>query len=497
MLLGFSNNLFSEDPPEPPKLVSVSYVPESSPPKLIIKWEPSSTTSVIGYIIYMVTSGGETVPCDSVNGRNTVTYEYLLGTTPYSPQSFRLTSKDASEQISQLTNAHTSIQLTYEFGECDLKILLKWSEYVGWTTPIKEHRIYRRTATTAYDLFAVLNSDVFEYMDSTIEAGQEYYYYVESECEAGYKALTNDVKIETFDFTVPSYMNVDNVSVKNDFVDIKFSVESLPDILEYKIQRAFNSNNGEFITISTVKNEGQTEFVFTDKYANVYETVNFYRIQAIHKCNHVVYTSEASCSVLLKGVNKDGDKVEHQLDWTHYEKWSEGVADYKIYGIFDNEVVLLDTRNYTNSSHIVDLEHYIKEWYKNKKYVTNKFCYYVEAHENLISLTRPPKISASNVACVYEKPKIIVPNAFNVTSILEVNRVFKPVVFFVDKDTYEFKVYDRFGMPIFKTKDIYEGWNGYLDGKFAPPQQYIYNINYTDFDGNKRKEAGAFHLFIE
>ena len=106
-------------------------------------------------------------------------------------------------------------------------------------------------------------------------------------------------------------------------------------------------------------------------------------------------------------------------------------------------------------------------------------------------------LSKSNKACFYQKPLVWLPNVFNPGSYNSKNRVFKPVLSFVSLKAYEFIIYDRAGMEIFKTNETTEGWDGILGLKRAPDETYIYYIKYLDFDNKEYIHTGKFLLITQ
>ncbi len=70
-----------------------------------------------------------------------------------------------------------------------------------------------------------------------------------------------------------------------------------------------------------------------------------------------------------------------------------------------------------------------------------------------------------------------IPNAFTPNN-NGLNDVFKPVILGVHN--YEFLIFDRWGEQIFKTNDMYEGWNGYYKGKLCTDDVYVYKIVFRD-----------------
>ena len=86
-----------------------------------------------------------------------------------------------------------------------------------------------------------------------------------------------------------------------------------------------------------------------------------------------------------------------------------------------------------------------------------------------------------------------IPNAFTPNGD-GINDVFMPKGTYV-KD-YEMYIFDRWGMKLFHSTDINNGWNGTVDGGTTIAQEdvYVYMIYVTDSQGNQHKYIGKVTL---
>ncbi len=56
---------------------------------------------------------------------------------------------------------------------------------------------------------------------------------------------------------------------------------------------------------------------------------------------------------------------------------------------------------------------------------------------------------------------------------------------------FEFKIFDRWGELIFRTTDVYRGWDGTFKGVLMPPGTYVYTCNYRFFGGYEQLQKGS------
>jgi gliding motility-associated-like protein len=75
----------------------------------------------------------------------------------------------------------------------------------------------------------------------------------------------------------------------------------------------------------------------------------------------------------------------------------------------------------------------------------------------------------------------IVPGEFN-------NDVFHPVV--NGADTYQLKIYNRWGELIFESNDVNIGWDGYYRGELCKQDVYVWKVELGYSDGRKETKAG-------
>jgi gliding motility-associated-like protein len=72
------------------------------------------------------------------------------------------------------------------------------------------------------------------------------------------------------------------------------------------------------------------------------------------------------------------------------------------------------------------------------------------------------------------------------------NEIFHPV--YRDIDEYELKIYNRWGILIFVSRDINIGWDGYYKGKLAPQDTYLYTVKAKCLSGKEISTTGGITL---
>ena len=482
------------DIPDEPVFVSASIIPESNPTEVKLSWLPSDSLDVEGYIVYEVVNNiTETI--DTVWGRLNTTYSYNVASASSNPKKFRLAAFDVLRYKSSITDPHTTMCLTNEYDKCNMEVRLSWTDYLGWEDGVYLYRVYRRSIASSYELVEGLYDNQLEFVDDGLDYNSIYYYYIEAVRDNGDIASSNSVEVLTETFTNPAYMLAESASVIDDNIIVKFVVDDSGEVLEYHIQRALSAD-GNYTTIKTFSNIGQTDLIYTDTEVIVDENRYYYRLVSLNPCGIISSYSNVSSNILLTA--ETALDLSHAIEWTEYYDWTNGVSNYKVFRHFDGFSSEIAVNTAGSLDYLYNIDWYVNYCHNKKMHMTNKFCYYVEAYENEGHIFSSSQgVSRSNVACVYHYPVVWLPTTFNITSFEEENRTFKPVLSFVESEPYEFVIFDKWGIEIFRTNKTYEGWNGLLDYSTAPSQYYTYYVRYYDHKGSEYLKTGTFLLFVK
>jgi gliding motility-associated-like protein len=70
------------------------------------------------------------------------------------------------------------------------------------------------------------------------------------------------------------------------------------------------------------------------------------------------------------------------------------------------------------------------------------------------------------------------------------NKVWRPVTHFIEKEEYQVSVFNRWGKKVFETRDDAQGW----DGADCPAGVYVYLIDYKNARGEYKQLKGTLSL---
>jgi gliding motility-associated-like protein len=71
------------------------------------------------------------------------------------------------------------------------------------------------------------------------------------------------------------------------------------------------------------------------------------------------------------------------------------------------------------------------------------------------------------------------------------NDVFLPKATGLSPEGFEMRIYDRWGELIFSSNDWDKGWDGTINGKPVPLDQYVCKVRYFDKIGNQNDHIGS------
>ncbi len=479
------------DIPDAPVFKSASVSPGAYPGEVTLRWFPSDSADVKGYIIYQVV-GSTSITIDTVYGRLSASYVNLNSQAALQTETYRIAAFDSLLFKSMITDPHTTMLISSEYEECSNKVNLTWTAYLGYTDGVSAYRVFRKSATSAYSSIAVLEGDVLQYTDNNPVSGQAYCYYVEALSSEGYAATSNETCKYLEGFQAPGYLIPKSVIVEGNAVVLEFYVDTLAEVGQYKLLRS-NEKEGVYRSISTAGTGLGSIISFTDTDVEVNEQVFFYKLASYDPCGKVSAYSAPCCNIVA--TTSGTRDLTHFIEWTSAE-FISGVDVYSIKGVFGGAApISVADSDFADLFFTNSISSYVSLRHARKEYVTNSYCYYVEAYENNELIPQPVYgYSKSNLACVKHTPIIYIPTAFAPSSFIEKNKVFRPVISFSEEFTYEMIIFDRWGLEVFSTNDTFEGWNGYVGDKRAPADIYMYRISFKNAGMQDHTETGYFVL---
>lgn len=121
------------------------------------------------------------------------------------------------------------------------------------------------------------------------------------------------------------------------------------------------------------------------------------------------------------------------------------------------------------------------------------FCYRVFATTDVVCQDLEfTSIHSSPVICVEQNSSILVPNALVIGGI---NNLFKPVILYPESiDSYQIRIFDRYGGVVFESSNPQQGWDGSKNGKALAFGVYHFYIRAIQTNGRVIEETGPITL---
>ncbi len=489
-MLFCSQLIFSQDiwPPDVPKLDTVS-VYDFNTGAVIISWYPSDSSDVAGYRIYR-SINTLWQPIADVPAPAT-SYIDNSATSNFHPELYRIAAYDEVENLSAMTPENKYHNTIYVFPyqdsvNCVYAIRLNWNRYLNWEEGVKEYRIYVSENFSPFTLLATNSGNTNQYFHMNVNDNTSYCYII--------RAISNNYRTSTSNKTcfftdlpnLPTFIKADYATVEDKKIKLSFTLDPQATICRYRLQRSTDGVN--FDPISFL-NQCDNKYTYTDANVNV-EKRYYYQLVAIDQCNQArLYSNIASNIVIYTSSN---DEVQSVIKWNRYQNWLSEIDSVYLYRIIDGESnyeLIYSSVNTYDTLKLDDLSNIAL----HSPAISNKFCYYVEQVERSNQTTANK--SKSNISCTYQTTRIFVPNTFTPDGD-NLNNTFKPIITFIDKEGYVFKIFDRWGFLVFQTTDVTIGWDGKIGDKLCQPGMYTYYFLYKTIDGQIKERSGVVYVYF-
>ena len=467
----------------PPTISPIDTVSVDAAGFATISWFPSPSPDADSIVIYKGASGSGpwialvTVPVPLTSYTNIASVANTIS------EFYRIAFKDSCNNISAQGIVHRTIYLESTFDICAATASLKWNKYINMIPAVTQYKVYKSVLPGPFTLLTVNAASDTDYVDTGLALGSSYCYFILA--SNGSKTSSSNKTCFSANVSQPPTYHYNRYAtvVSNSRIDIKAYVDpAATSVKYYNILRAVNGS-GIFSTIATLPPTVGTVLSHSDLSVNAGTNSYLYIINAMDSCGHVITSSNADTTILLKG--NIAPNLDINLSWNDYGSWLGNVDHYDIYCAVDGIWISTPIGASTTNSFTVDVAPYT-----NSK---GAFSFKVIAYEGAGDTLGFTDSSASNVANVYEYPKILIPNAFTPNDD-GLNDIFKPLLGFIDFSSYSFRIFDRTGTPIIITTNPAEGWDGKKKGHECPEGVYMYLINCKASNGDDSQLTGTVSL---
>lgn len=467
--------------PNPPIISYVSV--DTTSGDAIINWNVNGHGDTEGYIILQLVNGNWVI-IDTVYGINNTTYTNTNSAANSLSEIYSVAAFDscysgnpATPNTSAAGIEHNTVFLSTNLNICAQEVNVFWNSYSNWSGGVASYDLYVSENGAP---FTLLNSGTgTSYTHSNVNRNSTYCYVVISNSvNGGYTSSSNKTCRFIYEPDRPNFHYLQVATVNSDgSVDLRLHSDLAAATGQFRFERA-EDPSGPFDVIGYGLPVSDP-FSFNDATAETDVRSYYYRAITIDTCGDDVMTSNTARTIYLT-VSVDNLLSRNTIIWNKYEGWDGSIIEYRIYrsinGVFDPTPIATtpaSVRFYED-----DVSNFLE--------TTGEFCYYVEAIETVNSFGIN-EVSASNVGCGTQVPLIYVPNAMIAGG---VNDIFKPVISYADFDSYELKIFNRWGELQFSTNDIHTGWDGRDNGRPLKEGVYVWVISIRDGFGNFVEKRG-------
>ncbi len=456
----------------------------------LMNWNVNPSQDVEAYIIYRF-DGVAWIAIDTVYGINNTNYNYLLSTADLASEQYRIAAYDTCGNLSPMGSVLSTIYLTALADICNRSVDLTWTAYPTIGTGLVGYRIYRSTIGTAgpYALDGTVPAGTTTYTSTGLAASTTYYFKIEAYDLSGTRSVSsNRISFYSAIPIPPVFSYLRKVGVVDpDRVDITCHVDIAASTLNYKIMRSFDNVPANFTQVGSVPVSGSTPIFFSDYNVASDKNSYYYKIINVDSCGYDGLETNIGRTILLNAISNSADMVNY-LSWNDYEDWLGNVMSYNIYRGIDG---VMDPTPIANVPFTGSGINYFTDDISTILQGQGVFNYYVEAIEGLGNPYGFSDNSTSNIAEAHQDPLVFIPNAFHPGSF---NSLFMPVTTFVDFTEYEFDVFNRWGLNVFTTTKIDQGWNGTNRGVKQELGVYVYLVRFKTSKGEYLEFKGSVTL---
>lgn len=286
----------------------------------------------------------------------------------------------------------------------------------------------------------------------------------------------------------PLFINADFATVNSSaYLEVSFSLGALNDADRLLLLHGLHPDSLTD-TLSVIVS-ASSSISYTDSLANI-TSVHYYQLAARHAgCNISFGLSNLAANMVCSVVNGPS-ATEHRICWSPYTFWKGATDGYTLYRSFANgpfeEIASL---SYADTCFDYDISSYTTQQ-PEEPAGNGQLCYYVEARETSANPHGITGHSVSNTICYALEPVVYVPNTINPLSRNEINRYFRPVMFYTSD--FRMRIYSRAGELLYESLDQNKGWDGRgLHGELVPEGTYLYVLTYRSGSGKPGEKTGS------
>lgn len=394
------------------------------------------------------------------------------------PYSYAIQATDICGNTSPVSPTNTTVEL--KAWPIDNAIKLAWTPYKGFGA-IRRYEIWRNNPDSGSTFYLIKNvsSGTIQYIDTSISCFTNYYYKIKTVAQ---DADTTKYSWSDTSGATPVYISslpgtsIVRATVLNDrVVLLQWRKQSYEVSFKYLIYRMRDDE-----LLANFYEEVSDTF-FVDENVEVDEHSYSYFIYLKDACGGISLISNEAKTILLTVdlIKNDRGMYDPILHHTKYINWQNGVKNYELLFFYDSlgAYSKIATQSSTDTVYI---HQYLTLGQRN-------YCYAVIASEQDGNLSS----SQSNITCVGTEPRVYVPNVFTLNGDAINDKLVVGGLFI---ESFNMKIFDRWGTLVHESSDRNNAWDGNFEGKPMPSGVYVYTIDVIGRSKQKVSLTGSVTL---
>ena len=473
-------------PPTLAPIDTVSVDTSGNQNRATISWEQSPSPDADSIVIY---TGGSTWNAIDTVPVLPAFYTYTASVAGTVSEMFRIAFLDSCGNISPMGTPHKTIYLSATFDICAATASLKWNKYINMSAAVTQYQLFTSVNAGPFTLLATNSVSDTDYVDTGLALGSSYCYIIRA---ANINGKTSSSNKACFIASVsqPPQFNYNRFAtvLSDNSIQITAHVDTAGlSARTYNLLRATGTSGNFSILTNLAPPVGTTTLTYIDTPVAASANRYSYKWEALDSCAHIIMTSNLSATMLLKASITPNLNIT--LTWNNYGNFLGNVDHYEIYqavdGVWNTSPIGTVPPAASGGTYTDDVSFFMSS--------KGVFSYKVVAIEGSGNPFLFADSSVSNIAKVYEYPKIYVPNAFTPNED-NLNDIFIPIIGFIEPGGYTFTIFDNTGTPVMHTNNPAEGWDGKKKGHNCPEGAYMYLIQCKASNGDDSQISGTVSL---
>lgn len=438
-----------------------------------IRWIPSVSTDVERYIIYASDILYGFLAIDSVEASHIPEYVHVNSFARYRSTGYSIAARDSSGNRSPMSEPLWTVYLAAGNDSCNSRINLSWTHHVNVNHPSDRYELWVSVAEEPVSIYLTLPKTDTSYIFRDYLPGTRYCFFINATDEEGaFPSSSNRQCITTGIETAPGWLRLVALSVEGGGLAVTGSYDREGTMDDFILLRYDAGTSGWSQCGTATGFDGSVSFVISDADTS---RVTPYAMAVLNSCSIPADSSLPGRNIVLTS-EKRGTLAN--LQWNR-----PGIYPAPLFSVWRDRGYGWEERasGLSDTLWSEDLSLFAGS-------VTSaSVAYYVTASHAESPPVTPP--SRSNVTLVPLTWETYMPNAFTPDGD-GLNDLFMPALSFLPVG-YEFSIYTRSGVLLFRTDDFSEGWNGRHNGRLMPSGVYLWSLRLTTPAGQTEVRRGT------